>query len=78
MSEIPKCRFCDTDAPLRYNCTKQRSAVCRDHQMIACPQCGYDAFYMTEMRSTPDRYVCFRIVPFCCDWVGAAPPGATP
>jgi hypothetical protein len=71
---IPKCRFCDREAPLQIGCTKRRAVVCRDHQMIVCPQCGYEAFYMTGLRA-PDRYVCFRMTPWCCDWVSDGPPG---
>lgn len=71
-----KCRFCDKDTYLLPGCAKQRSVVCHDHVMIVCPLCGYEAFYLTEMRAVLDRYACFRVSPWC-NWGSETPPAST-
>ena len=72
-AEVGACLFCAAERPLRYGCTKQRSPVCGDHFMVACPLCGHVAFWMEGCKCGRAHYACFATSPWC-DWVSEAPP----
>ncbi len=69
-AEIPKCRHCNSEAPVRHGCKKQRMEVCHSHAMIDCPVCGHEAFWLSGMKSG-SYYACFSLN---CNWRSTEPP----
>jgi len=58
IDEQKTCLFCNQPA---------KRKLCRQHGMVVCPRCGYQAHWMGS------KYACFRTSPWC-DWTGTKPP----